>query len=134
MSKFNNKHIRTTSSKKWVLLYFLNHAGRVAKIDGINWTNRTLENIFIAAPPIPPSPFVKRRGHWIFELNEIWGELKFFKIRGGKTRGGKGNFWNWHWRGGAGGGRGEELLEMKLQKTNFRMNLKMFSWVIWYII
>ena len=31
-------------------------------------------------------------GNWIFELNEIRGELKFFKIKGEEKEGGKGNF------------------------------------------
>ena len=33
-----------------------------------------------------------RKGDSIFELNKIQGELKFFKIKAGRKRGGKGNF------------------------------------------
>ena len=51
-------------------------------------------------------------GDWIFELNKIQGEMKFFKIKGGK-----GNFWNFHWG------------EIAGENKNFRMNLTMFSWV-----
>ena len=47
-----------------------------------------------------PSSFVKG-GDWIFELNEIQGELKFFKIKERRKRGGKRSFLNF-------------LLEMKL--------------------
>ena len=36
--------------------------------------------------------FLKGGGNWIFELNEIWGELKFFRIKGEEKEGGKGNF------------------------------------------
>ena len=50
-------------------------------------------------------------GDWIFELNEIQGKLKFFKIKGERKRGERGIFEIFI------GSRGErgELLEMKLQ-------------------
>ena len=41
----------------------------------------------IAASTLPV-----KGGNWIFELNEIRGELKFFNINGGRKRGGKRNF------------------------------------------
>ena len=45
-----------------------------------------------------------------FELNKIWGELKFFKIKGGRKRGGRGEFLKFS--------LGGKLLEMKLQTEN----------------
>ena len=56
---------------------------------------------------VPPPPFVKGRGNWIFELNKIQRELKFFKIKEGNKRGGKGEFLKFS--------LGGKLLEMKLQ-------------------
>ena len=48
--------------------------------------------------------------HWIFELNKIWGELRFFKIKGGRKRGCRGEFLKFS--------LGGKLLEMKLQTEN----------------
>ena len=39
----------------------------------------------------PPPPFVKEE-NWIFELNKIQGELKFFKIKREGEKRGKGEF------------------------------------------
>ena len=42
----------------------------------------------IIAPPYPaPLPPVVKVGDWIFELQEIQGELKFFQNQGGKNAG-----------------------------------------------
>ena len=51
-------------------------------------------------------------GDWIFELNKIQGELKFFKIKGGRgrKRGGQGEFLKFHWGGGS---AGDEILNRK---------------------
>ena len=69
-----------------------------------------------------PPPFVKAGGaNWIFELNEIWGELKFFKIMRGSKREGKVEFLKFSLRGGIAGD------ETSNRKQNFRMNFKMFS-------
>ena len=38
-----------------------------------------------------PSPLCEGGGNWIFKLNKIWGELKFFKING--AGGEKGGWW-----------------------------------------
>ena len=59
--------------------------------------------------------FVKG-GNWIFELNEIRGELKIFKIKGGRKRGGKVEFLKFL--------LGGKLLEMKLQTEN-----KISDWI-----
>ena len=50
--------------------------------------------------------YLSDRGELDFEVNEISGELKFFKIKGVKKKRGK---------DGRRGGGEEELLEMKLQ-------------------
>ena len=77
----------------------------------------------ITAPPPPPPPplptFVKG-GNWIFELNEIWGELKFFKIKGDEKEEGRGIFEIFI----GGKNTGDETSN---REQNFRMNLKMFS-------
>ena len=65
-----------------------------------------VRSLFIAAPP----SFVKGRGGWIFELNEIWGELKFFKINGGKKKRGETGIFEIF--------IGGKLLEIKLQTEN----------------
>ena len=67
-----------------------------------------------------PPPFVKG-GNWIFELNEIRGERKFFKIKGERKRGGKGEFLKFSLGGEIAGDQTSN------RKQNFRMNLKMFS-------
>ena len=61
-----------------------------------------IDHYSIAAPP-PPHLF-EGEVDWIFEINEIRGELKFFKIRG------KGEFLKFS--------LGGKLLEMKLQTEN----------------
>ena len=38
---------------------------------------------------VPTCPLHCVGGDWIFKLNEIWGELKFLKIKGGRKRGGE---------------------------------------------
>ena len=72
---------------------------------------------------IVASPSLWRRGNWIFELNKIQGELKFFKIKREEKEEGRGIFEIFI------GGKiaGDETSN---RKQNFRMNLKMFSWVI----
>ena len=61
---------------------------------------------------IVPPPFVKGEGggDWIFELNKIWGQLRFFKIKGVRKRGCRGEFLKFS--------LGGKLLEMKLQTEN----------------
>ena len=77
------------------------------------------------SPPLPhhpPSP-----EDWIFELNEIWGELKFLKIKGG-GRAGKRIFWNFHWQENC------WIWNFK-QKTNFQNEFKnvFMSYIIDYL-
>ena len=80
-------------------------------------------------------PFVNG-GNWISELNEIRGELKFFKIKGGgggvgeggEKEGGKRNFLKFS--------LGGKLLEMKLQtETKFQNEFKnvFMSYIINYL-
>ena len=63
-------------------------------------------------------PHINEGGDWTLELNNIQGELKFFKIKGGGE--GEGEFLKFH----GGGIAGDETSNTK---QNLRMNLKMFS-------
>ena len=68
-----------------------------------------------------PSPFMKERGgggDWIFELNKIRGEPKFFKINGGRKRERKEEFLKFSLGGGEGGIPGDETSN---RKQNFRI-------------
>ena len=67
------------------------------------------DSSLIATPPLPSSPFLSEGRDWIFELNKIQGELKFFKIKAGRKKGEKGEFLKFSLGG---------LLEMKLQTEN----------------
>ena len=74
-------------------------------------------------------PLLCEGGNWIFELNEIQGELKFFKIKLGekKSGGGRGIFEIFIWG---------KLLEIKIQeKTKFQNEFKnaFMSYIIDYL-
>ena len=77
------------------------------------------DSSLIATPPSPPSPFLCEGRDWIFELNKIQGELKFFKINAGRKRGEKGEFLKFS------SGKGGDCRRWNFkQKTKFQNKFK----------